>query len=184
MSAVAPAGSAPSTARAAEGRSAVATVRQQAAGPLKWTALGDSYSAGALIPKWDARDGCGRSNHNWEQQLAQRLNTETSDWVRLKDVTCGAAEINKGVLSPQTCDMLLGPPFNRGTCAWPARPAQIDALNGDEDIVTVGIGGNTLGFADVLAKCLEMGVEPGDPPSPGPGLQRLLRERRRQAVAG
>ncbi|MEV1243505.1 hypothetical protein [Nonomuraea sp. NPDC049750] len=65
--------------------------------------------------------------------------------------------------------MLLGPPFNRGTCARPAKPAQIDALNGDEDIVTVGIGGNTLGFATILAKCREMGVEPGDPPSPGPG---------------
>ncbi|MEV6156876.1 SGNH/GDSL hydrolase family protein [Nonomuraea sp. NPDC052129] len=146
-----------------------ATAQHQSRASLKWTALGDSYSAGALIPRWDPSDGCGRSNHSWEQQLAQRLNAGTSNSVRLTDVTCGAAEIGKGVLHPQTCDMLLGPPFNRGACAWPAKPAQIDALNGDEDIVTVGIGGNTLGFATILAKCLEMGVEPGDSPSPGPG---------------
>ncbi|MFI6928485.1 SGNH/GDSL hydrolase family protein [Nonomuraea spiralis] len=149
--------------------SLAATAQQQSRAPLKWTALGDSYSANALVPRWDPTDGCARSNHNWESQLAQRLNDETSSSVRLTDVTCGAAEIDKGVLSPQTCDLLLGPPFNHGTCAWPARPAQIDALNGDEDIVTVGIGGNTLGFAAILAKCVEMGVKLGDPPTLGPG---------------
>ncbi|MFF4415773.1 SGNH/GDSL hydrolase family protein [Streptosporangium sp. NPDC001559] len=147
----------------------VTTPNATAQQPLKWTALGDSYSANALVPRWDPSDGCARSNHNWEQQLARRLNAETSDWVRLTDVSCGAAEIDKGVLSPQTCDVLLGPPYNRGTCAWPAKAAQIDALNGDEDVVTVGIGGNTLGFAGILAKCLEMGVKQGDPPTLGPG---------------
>lgn len=148
---------------------AVSAQQQSRATPLKWTALGDSYSANATVPRWDPSDGCGRSNHDWEQQLAQRLNAEAADHVQLTDVTCGAAEIVKGVLAPQTCDMLLGPPFDRGTCAWPAKPAQIDALTGDEDIVTVGIGGNTLGFGTILNKCLEMGVELGDPPSPGPG---------------
>ncbi|MER7212068.1 SGNH/GDSL hydrolase family protein [Streptosporangium sp. NPDC000239] len=149
----------------------VTTPNTTAQQPLKWTALGDSYSANALVPRWDPSDGCARSSHNWEQQLAQRLNAETPGWVRLTDVSCGAAEIDKGVLSEQPCDLLLGPPFNRGTCAWPARPAQIGALNGDEDVVTVGIGGNTLGFADILAKCLEMGVKQGDPPTLGPGCR-------------
>ncbi|MFG2111116.1 SGNH/GDSL hydrolase family protein [Streptomyces sp. NPDC048718] len=143
--------------------------RQRAAAPLKWTALGDSYSAGALIPRWDPSDGCGRSNHNWERQLARRLDAEGSRGVRLTDVSCGAAAIDQGVLDKQPCELLLGPPFNRGKCGWPAKPAQIDALKGDEDVVTVGIGGNTLGFAEVLATCLEMGVKQGTPPSLGPG---------------
>ncbi|MER0446650.1 SGNH/GDSL hydrolase family protein [Streptomyces sp. Edi4] len=161
----------PAVARHATVNAAASAVkaRQRADEPLKWTALGDSYSAGAVIPAWDSSDGCARSNHNWERQLTRRLNDESASGVQLADVTCGAAEIDKGILSPQTSDMLLGPPFNRDPGAWPDRPAQIDALNGDEDIVTVGIGGNTLGFGNILTKCLELGVEQGDPPSLGPG---------------
>ncbi|MFD0884984.1 SGNH/GDSL hydrolase family protein [Streptosporangium algeriense] len=164
---------APATARHTTSTAAepAAAAQQRSRTPLKWTALGDSYSANATVPRWDSSDGCGRSNHSWERQLARRLNAETSNWVRLTDVTCGAAEIDKGVLASQTCDVLLGPPYNRGACAWPAKSPQIDALNGDEDVVTVGVGGNTLGFATILTKCLEMGVKQGNPPTLGPGCR-------------
>lgn len=85
--------------------------------PLKWVALGDSYSADVGVPRWDPGDGCGRSGNDWEQQLASRLNAAPPGRVRLDDVTCGAAEIGPGVLAPQPCELLLGPPYNRGTRA-------------------------------------------------------------------
>ncbi|MFE2140703.1 SGNH/GDSL hydrolase family protein [Streptomyces sp. NPDC059456] len=137
--------------------------RGRAAEALNWVALGDSYSADVMVPPWDApadSDGCGRSGFNWEAMLARDLNAEHPGWVNVTDVTCGAATIAAGVLGPQPAGMLFGPPSNgKDHGGWVTKRPQIDAVNADTDIVTVGIGGNDFGFGDILNNCLAIGAE-------------------------
>ncbi|MEV0410115.1 SGNH/GDSL hydrolase family protein [Streptomyces sp. NPDC050448] len=118
--------------------------------PSDYVALGDSYSAGAFVRPWAADDGCGRSTLSYPQQTARRLN------VRLTDVTCSGAEARAGVLEPQT--ELTGPPSVPPKNGWAPRPAQIKAVNAATDLVTVGIGGNSVGFVDIVKKCIEQGI--------------------------
>ncbi|MFG2820829.1 SGNH/GDSL hydrolase family protein [Kitasatospora sp. NPDC048365] len=129
--------------------------------PLKWVAMGDSYMADVMVPSWQTpaeADGCGRSRHDWEQQLADHLNTQSPGWVQLTDVTCGSATVKAGILGRQTT--LLGPPFNDvPEGGYPARPPQVDSIAPDTDVVTVGIGGNDLGFGPIMTKCMELGAE-------------------------
>lgn len=118
--------------------------------PLDYTALGDSYSAGAFVRPWASADGCGRSTLSYPQQSARRLD------VRLTDVTCSAAEVRAGVLEPQT--ELTGPPSVPPRNGWAPRSAQIKAVTASTDLVTLGIGGNSIGFVDIVKKCIEQGI--------------------------
>ncbi|WP_327133383.1 SGNH/GDSL hydrolase family protein [Streptomyces sp. NBC_01343] len=118
--------------------------------PLDYTALGDSYSAGAFVRPWAVDDGCGRSTLSYPQQAARRLN------VRLTDVTCSAAEVRAGVLEQQT--EFTGPPSVPPKAGWAPRPAQIKAVTAATDLVTLGIGGNSVGFVDIVTKCIEQGI--------------------------
>lgn len=78
--------------------------RAEAADRPEYVALGDSYSAGVFVRPWDESDGCGRSYRNYPHQVAERFG------YRLRDVTCGAAEVVDGILEPQPSDKILGPP--------------------------------------------------------------------------
>lgn len=137
--------------------------RGRAAEALNWVALGDSYSADVMVPPWDApadSDGCGRSMFNWEAMLKQDLNAAHPGWVNLTDVTCGGATVAQGVLGPQPAGVLFGPPADgKDHGGWVAKPPQIDAVDANTDIVTVGIGGNDFGFGDILNNCLAVGAE-------------------------
>ncbi|WP_327702765.1 SGNH/GDSL hydrolase family protein [Streptomyces decoyicus] len=124
----------------------------RAADRPEYVALGDSYSAGVFVRPWDAEDGCGRSYRNYPHQVAERFG------YHLRDVTCGAAEVVDGILEPQPSDKILGPPTIPPEGGWPELPPQLEALSADTDFVTVGIGGNSLGFGSILAKCLELGL--------------------------
>jgi hypothetical protein len=127
--------------------------------PLKWVALGDSYAADVAVPPWQSpaeADGCGQSERDWERQLAARLNAHSANWVELTDATCGSATARAGILGEQTA--LVGPPYDIPG-DLPARPPQIDSVTADTDVVTVGIGGNDLGFGPILIKCMELGGE-------------------------
>ncbi len=116
-------------------------------------ALGDSYSANVWVRPWDDEhpDGCGRSFANYPSRTASRLN------VRLTDVTCGAAEVRDGILEPQPPEKQYGPPTTAPPGGWEAKPPQLEALSPDTDLVTVGIGGNSLGFGEIVKQCLERG---------------------------
>lgn len=117
---------------------------------LDYTALGDSYSANAYVRPWATEDGCGRSAQSYPQQTARRLR------LRLTDVTCSAAEVRAGLLERQT--VLKGPPSVPPRGGWAAKPAQIGAVSATTDLVTVGIGGNSVGFADIVQQCIERGL--------------------------
>ncbi|QMU73519.1 SGNH/GDSL hydrolase family protein [Streptacidiphilus sp. P02-A3a] len=118
-----------------------------------YVALGDSYSANVFVRPWDPSDGCGRSYDNYPHQVAAELG------LGLHDVTCGAAEVRDGILAPQPSSKILGPPSTPPPGGWPERPAQIDSVHHGADYVSVGIGGNSLGFGQIVTQCLERGLK-------------------------
>ncbi|MBC3844270.1 SGNH/GDSL hydrolase family protein [Streptacidiphilus sp. 4-A2] len=134
------------------GLGASASAQSDIRHPVSYVALGDSYSANVFVRPWEESDGCGRSYHDYPRQVAERFGLE------LDDVTCGAAEVQDGILGPQPSDKLLGPPTTPPPGGWPQRPPQLDALHLDTDLVSVGIGGNTLGFGDIVTECLARGL--------------------------
>lgn len=105
-----------------------------AADPLSYVALGDSFQSGPGIPT-QVNVQCGRSDHNYAHLAA------AATGVTLTDVTCGGARI-KDMTESQ----------------YPGTPPQFDALKADTDVVTVGIGGNDLPFAEVVLVCGSMGA--------------------------
>ncbi|MCS5499422.1 SGNH/GDSL hydrolase family protein [Cnuibacter physcomitrellae] len=119
---------------------------------LQYVALGDSYSAGyGLTPlTGEPVPGCAQAAVDYPHQLAAAYDLD------LTDVTCAGAWATN-MTTPQV------------TPAGTADP-QVDALSADTDIVTVTLGGNDLGFADVAAACLALsptgpvaGTNPSDP---------------------
>ncbi|MFZ3500042.1 SGNH/GDSL hydrolase family protein [Streptomyces sp. 5.8] len=120
-----------------------------AAAPLSYVALGDSYSAASFVRPWNT-DGCGRSEQDYPHQAARRLK------LKLTDVTCSAAEVRAGLLGPQT--ELKGPPSVPPPGGWTAKPAQIGAVTAAADLVTVGAGGNSVGFSEIVETCVKRGL--------------------------
>jgi lysophospholipase L1-like esterase len=101
-------------------------------GYQRYVALGDSYSAGPLIPTTDLAGGCARSDHNYPSVLAGRLHVG-----RFVDVTCSGAT---------TGDLThVQHPF-RGARV----PPQLHAVTRRTDLVTLGIGGNDLDLFETL----------------------------------
>ncbi|MFD7919371.1 SGNH/GDSL hydrolase family protein [Streptomyces sp. NPDC059740] len=107
-----------------------------------YVALGDSYASGAGVPTQVDTD-CTRSDHNYPSVVSASL----APAVRT-DVTCGGA-VTDDMTSAQSA----------------SAPPQFDALTSDTDLVTVTIGGNDIGFADILVRCISLGVlSPGGSP--------------------
>jgi lysophospholipase L1-like esterase len=100
-----------------------------------YVALGDSYAAGPLIPiQYGQPAGCLRSTRNYPAIVAERGGV--SDFT---DVSCSGA----------TTDDLFAPQAT----GLGANPPQLDALTPDTEGVTLTIGGNDIGFADIVAEC-------------------------------
>jgi lysophospholipase L1-like esterase len=97
------------------------------AGGDRYVALGDSFTSGAGLPQTH-RDGllCGRSSLNYPHLVAEAIGAE------LVDVSCGGAS-TPDATQPQS----LGSE---------ARPAQLDPVTEDTDLVTVGLGANDLAW--------------------------------------
>ena len=108
----------------------------------KYVALGDSYSSGPGIqPQELSIPGCLRSQVNYPHLVAQDLPQFT-----LADVSCSGA---------QTKDMTASQDVNPD----PDPAPQFDALDGSTKIVTLGIGGNDIGFVDIAKTCVRLAVE-------------------------
>ena len=105
----------------------------------RYVALGDSYSAGPLVPTTDLAGGCARSDHNYPSLVAERLGVGT-----FVDVTCSAAT---------TRDLT----HVQATFGDARVPAQLKAVTRDTDLVTLGIGGNDLGlFSTLINTCTRL----------------------------
>lgn len=117
---------------------ALAQAGQAAAAPLRYVALGDSYSAasGVLPPDPSAPLQCLRSIRNYPHAIAAQTG------AALTDVTCGAAETND-FFSPQ----------------YDGVPPQLDAVGKDTQLVTMTIGGNDSGvFINTIIACGTAGL--------------------------
>ncbi|MGH3436592.1 MAG: SGNH/GDSL hydrolase family protein [Sciscionella sp.] len=110
----------------------------------RYVALGDSYTAGPLIP-FQRLDplGCFRSTDNYPSLLARQLAVD-----RFVDVSCSGAD---------TGDMTTAQPVPLGSNA-----PQFDALTAETDLVTLGIGGNDNAvFGTLIGTC--PGLRASDP---------------------
>ena len=104
-----------------------------AGGPVRYVALGDSYSAasGVLPPDPTAPPQCLRSTANYPHVIA------AATGAQLTDVTCGGAD---------TGDYLTG--------QYPGVAPQLDAVTAETQVVTMTIGGNDSGvFIDSIIRC-------------------------------
>lgn len=104
-------------------------------GVANYVALGDSYTAGPLIPVQETTPtGCLRSTNNYPHLAATHFG------LLLRDVSCSGAQ-TKDMYAPQTV-------YEGAT-----NPPQLDALDADTQLVTVGIGGNDMGFSEIAFAC-------------------------------
>ncbi|MEV6395498.1 SGNH/GDSL hydrolase family protein [Streptomyces sp. NPDC051907] len=133
-----------------------------AAATYQWVALGDSYTAGVIPAAGDVfeipRDGCERTDQSYPQVIDRDL----GGLIDLTNVSCGAATIENVTFSAQEPIGRHLPPFSEDPdYPFPPVPPQSSAVETGTDVVTVGVGGNTLGFADILRTCLELGSGSG-----------------------
>lgn len=118
----------------------IATAGTAAADPdqgsvQRYVALGDSYAAGPLVPIPTGEPaGCLRSDHNYPSVVAQSLGV-----AEFRDVSCSAAT-TENITGPQSVPLGTNPP-------------QLDALTADTQLVTISIGGNDVGFGDIVTEC-------------------------------
>ncbi|WP_347814645.1 SGNH/GDSL hydrolase family protein [Streptomyces sp. Tu 3180] len=138
-----------------------------AADQYEWAALGDSYTAGVFVgaPQpalGDAsRDGCDRTADAYPGVVERELDEfPPGKYVHLTNVSCGNATIADVANTKQTPISPVQPPAG----GWPAVDPQIQRakLNDTTDVVTIGVGGNSLPFGGMLLKCLELGATPGE----------------------
>src|SRR5580765_7751005 len=110
---------------------------QASPGPLRYVALGDSYSAASgVLPPDPTSPQCARSTSNYPHVIAAKTA------ARLTDVTCGAAE-TKDFFSSQ----------------YPGVAPQLDALGRRTQLVTMTIGGNDNNtFIGAIAECGAAGL--------------------------
>jgi len=100
-----------------------------------YVALGDSYTAGPLIPSLTGSPaGCARSTHDFPHLVAAAIGATS-----FKDVSCQGAD---------TSSMAHSEGVPLGT-----NPPQLNALSPSATVVTVQIGGNDIGFIDIVINC-------------------------------
>jgi lysophospholipase L1-like esterase len=103
--------------------------------PGRYVALGDSYTAGPLIPNQSLSPlGCLRSDQNYPSEVQRALR-----FGSFADVSCSGAD---------TADMTQPQNVSPGP-----NPPQFNALTADTRVVSLGIGGNDIGFSGVIESC-------------------------------
>ncbi|MEV0776901.1 SGNH/GDSL hydrolase family protein [Streptomyces sp. NPDC050428] len=138
-----------------------------AAASYEWVALGDSYTAGVIPAAGEVfevpRDGCERTDQSYPQVIDRDLGS----LIELTNVSCGAATIEDITFNAQNPIGRHLPPFSEDPdYPFPPVPPQSEAVSPGTDVVTVGVGGNTLGFADMLFTCLQLGSGSGGVDTP------------------
>ncbi|MBS1892411.1 MAG: SGNH/GDSL hydrolase family protein [Actinobacteria bacterium] len=100
-----------------------------------YTALGDSYAAGPLIPNQSLNPlGCLRSDHNYAHLTA------SAKGLTLTDVSCSGATTN---------DMTEAQNVEPGP-----NPPQFNGLSTSTNVVSLTIGGNDIGFTEIIESCI------------------------------
>ena len=106
-----------------------------------YVALGDSYTAGPKIPDQNGKPaGCDRSDRDYPALVADGLGLEGSEF---RDVSCSGATTDD-LFAPQSTDHGVN-------------PAQLSAVSAATHLITLGIGGNDIGFSSMISKCIKAG---------------------------
>lgn len=104
-------------------------------GTGRYVALGDSYTSS---PKTGGQAGkpagCDRSDNNYPHLVAAQIKP-----AEFADVSCSGAT---------TANMTASQETHNGT-----NPPQLDSLNAATTLVTLGIGGNDVGFINLAREC-------------------------------
>jgi GDSL-like Lipase/Acylhydrolase family len=100
-----------------------------------YVSLGDSYTAGPLIPLQVPPYGCLKSDHNFPNLAAPAIG------LPLRDISCSGAE-TEDMTAPQGVDP-DGP-----------NPPQFTALDATTEVVSLTIGGNDIGFSEIAESCV------------------------------
>src|ERR1035438_5608666 len=104
-----------------------------AGGPV-YVSLGDSFTSGPLIPNQHGTPAdCLRSSHNYPSLVAAAIGASS-----FTDVSCSGAT-TADIIAPQS--VILG-----------TNPPELNALSPATTVVTLGIGGNDLDFANVVIR--------------------------------
>lgn len=147
-------------------------VKRAADRPLRYVAMGDSYSAasGVQPPDPEADPRCARSLVNYPHVIEGRLR-RAGQAVRMRDVTCGGADT-----------------FDYFTAQYDGVPRQLDALGRRTRLVTMTIGGNNESvFINSIIGCGQAGATTAGQGSPcrdqyGRSFVRTIREQTRPAL--
>lgn len=111
--------------------------------PVRYVALGDSYtSAPGIGTGVGTPPGCDRSDNNYPRLVAAEL--PASEFT---DASCGGA----------TTEHLTRPQRT----AEGSNPPQLSAVAPDTTLVTIGIGGNDVGLVELAAQCADVPAEDG-----------------------
>jgi lysophospholipase L1-like esterase len=132
----------PSQAQATgRGTHAATSIAIKSAGSTgRYVALGDSYTAGALIPEpTGTPQACLRSNHDYPSLVAAGIHPAS-----FRNASCSGA-VTGNMAGPQT--VYLGP-----------NPPQFNVLTPATSLVTLQIGGNDIGFLGIVEHCAELSV--------------------------
>lgn len=105
------------------------------AAAANYTALGDSYAAGPLIPNPLLPLGCLKSSNNYAHVVAPGIG------LTLRDASCSGAK-TVDMTNPQNVEP-DGP-----------NPPQFNSLDASTTVVSVTIGGNDIGFSEVAQSCI------------------------------
>ena len=111
-----------------------------AADPPHYVSLGDSYTAAPLVPvQTGSPAGCLRSTHSYPFLVAVGTGAAT-----FTDVSCqGATTAN--MTHPQSVPLGTNPP-------------EENALSVGTTLVTLQIGGNNIGFSDIIIHCTTLSL--------------------------
>ncbi len=104
-------------------------------GTGRYVALGDSYTSAPRTGKQAGTPaGCARSDNNYPHVVAAKLKP-----AKFVDVSCSGAT---------TANMTSTQSTRNGS-----NPPQLDAVTSDTTLVTLGIGGNDVGFIGLAPDC-------------------------------
>lgn len=126
------------------------------ANPYRYVGLGDSYSSGEGTYNYYSSHSCHKSPDSYIQQVAQEFNLGTPHMAACSGAT--------------TYDLFNADPVT-------GEPAQIDAFSSTTELATLTIGGNDLGFAQVIDECTERAGHNGFGCSTGSWLPNAVNDR-------
>lgn len=143
---------------------------------LEYVALGDSYSAGFGLQPYSTTtpfsgnpNGCYQSQNDYPSRVAASLGLEITDQTCSGAVTAnigypaGVTFTNPPAAQPLPA-LATGDELQVTLAGLTVPELQKVGLSESTGVVTVGIGGNDLGFSHIAEACIRTGVDPTSEP--------------------